>query len=140
MIIGDHVRFNANYFVDNGLYTSFGINTRYNHFKTSSGFSFKDDLNVNQIELNYSDITTEAFLQSVFGRKFAVGVGVELKNLQINTETLTEQNNSRITFDNSNYCSLNTYLKLDSYDDPVFPCKGFYADVGGSGTLFPLII
>ena len=85
MIIGDHVRFNANYFVDNGLYTSFGINTRYNHFKTSSGFSFKDDLNVNQIELNYNDITTEAFLQSVFGRKFAVGVGVELKNLQINT-------------------------------------------------------
>lgn len=131
MIIGDHVRFNANYFVDNGLYTSFGINTRYNHFKTSSGFSFKDDLNVNQIELNYSDITTEAFLQSVFGRKFAVGVGVELKNLQINTETLTEQNNSRITFDNSNYCSLNTYLKLDSYNDPVFPSKGFYADVGG---------
>ena len=131
LIVGDQIRFNVNYFVDNGFYTSYGLKTRYNHFRTNTRFSFEDNPNVNQIELNYNDFTTEIFLQTTFGRKFAAGVGVELKNLLITTETLTGANNRRITFDNSNYLNFNAYLKLDTYDDPSFPTKGVFADVGG---------
>ena len=131
LIVGDQIRFNVNYFVDNGFYTSYGLKTRYNHFRTNTRFSFEDNPNVSQIELNYNDFTTEIFLQTTFGRKFAAGVGVELKNLLITTETLTGANNRRITFDNSNYLNFDTYLKLDTYDDPSFPTRGVFADVGG---------
>lgn len=131
LMLGDQVRFNVNYFVDNGFYTSYGLKTRYNHFRTNTRFSFEDNPNVSQIELNYHDFTTEVFLQTTFGRKFAAGVGAELKNLQITTETLIGANNQRITFDNSNYLNFNAYLKLDTYDDPSFPTRGLFADVGG---------
>ena len=131
LILGDRIRFNVNYFVDNGFYTSYGLKTRYNHFKTNTQFSFEDNPNVNRIELSYTDFTTEFFVQSVFGRKFAIGAGAEIKNLEITTETLSGQNNSKISFDNSNYASLNAFAKLDTYDNKSFPTKGFFADVGG---------
>ena len=131
LMLGDQIRFNVNYLVDNGFYTSYGLKTRYNHFKTNTRFSFEDNPNVSQIELNYNDFTTEIFVQTTFSRKFAAGGGVELKNLLITTETLTGANNQRITFDNSNYLNVNAYLKLDTYDDPSFPTKGLFADVGG---------
>jgi len=131
LIVGDRIRFNLNYFVDNGFYTSYGLKSSYNHFKTNTRFSVEDNPNISQIELNYNDFTTEIFLQTTFGRKFALGIGAEVKNLQITTETLTGQNNRRLTFDNSNYINFSSYLKLDTYDNKSFPTKGFLADVGG---------
>ena len=131
LILGDQIRFNINYFVDNGFYTSYGLKTRYNHFRTNTPFSVENNPTVNQIDLDYSDFTTEVFVQSTFSRKFAVGAGVEFKNLQILTETLTGQDNDRITFDNSNYLNFNAYLKLDTYDNKSFPTRGLFADVGG---------
>lgn len=131
LIVGDQIRFNVNYFVDNGFYTSYGLKSRYNHFRTNTRFSVEDNPNISQIELSYNDFTTEVFLQTTFGRKFALGIGAEVKNLQITTETLTNQNNRRLTFDNSNYINFNSHLKLDTYDNKSFPTKGFLADVGG---------
>lgn len=131
LILGDQIRFNVNYFVDNGFYTSWGLKARYNHFRTNTPFDGIDNPNVNQIDLDYTDFTAEIFLQSTFGRKFAVGVGTEFKNLQVLTETLTGQNTDQITFDNSNYLNFNAYIKLDTYDDKSFPTKGVSADVGG---------
>lgn len=131
LILGDHIRYNLNYFVDNGFYTSFGFKSRYNHFNTNTLFNSTDNPNVNRIELNYKDFTNEVFIQTTFGRKFALGFGAEMKKLQITTETISNQNNNRITFDNSNYINFSAYLKLDTYDKISFPTKGFYADVGG---------
>jgi NTE family protein len=47
-ILGDHVRYNLNYFVDNGFYTSFGIKSRYNSFNTDVRF---DVSNINKIRV-----------------------------------------------------------------------------------------
>ncbi len=131
MILGDRIRYNLNYFVDNGFYTSYGLKSRYNHFKTNTRFNTEDNPTINKIELNYTDFTNEVFIQTTFSRKFALGFGAEIKNLQITTETLTGQNDSQVVFDNSNYVNFSTYLKLDTYDKKSFPTKGFYADVGG---------
>jgi NTE family protein len=131
LILGDRIRFNINYFVDNGFYTSYGLKTRYNHFRTNTPFSVENNPSVNQIDLDYTDFTTEIFVQSTFSRKFAVGAGAEFKNLQILTETLTGQNTNQITFDNSNYLNFNAYAKLDTYDNKSFPTRGLFADVGG---------
>jgi NTE family protein len=131
VIIGDRIRYNLNYFVDNGFYTSFGFKSRYNHFNTNTPFNLEDNPNVNQIDLSYTDFTNEIFIQTTFGRKFAAGFGAEFKNLEITTETITSQNSGEVTFDNSNYVNFSTYLKLDTYDKKSFPTKGLYANVGG---------
>ncbi|MEQ6124923.1 patatin-like phospholipase family protein [Pseudotenacibaculum sp. MALMAid0570] len=130
MIVGDRIRYNLNYFVDNGFYTSYGLKSRYNHFKTNTPFSTDDNPNINEIDLNYTDFTNEIFLQTTFSRKFALGFGAEFKKLKITTETLSSQTSSKTTFDNSNYINFSSYLKLDTYDDRSFPTRGFYADVG----------
>ena len=130
LIVGDRLRYQLNYFVDNGFYTSYGFKSRYNHFNTNTLFTNVDNPDVNRIELNYSDFTNEAFVQTTFGRKFAIGLGLEFKKLLITTETITTSFNNRVTFDNSNYLNFLAYLKLDTYNDKSFPTKGFYADVG----------
>jgi len=131
LILGDQIRFNMNYFVDNGFYTSYGLKARYNHFRTNTPFDGVDNPNVNQIDLDYTDFTAEMFVQSTFSRKFAVGAGAEFKNLQIITETLTGEDADQITFDNSNYLNFKAYAKLDTYDNKSFPTRGVFADVGG---------
>lgn len=131
LILGDRIRYNLNYFVDNGFYTSWGFKSRYNHFTADTPFSVQDNPNVNQIDLSYTDFTNELFIQTTFSRKFALGFGAEYKILEINTETITSQNSNKVTFDSSGYLNLYAYLKIDTYDKKAFPTKGFYADVGG---------
>ncbi|MFY0629080.1 MAG: patatin-like phospholipase family protein [Flavobacteriaceae bacterium] len=132
IIIGDQIRYNLNYFVDNGFYTSYGFKSRYNHFRANTSFNVPDNLNINKINLNYTDFTNEIFVQTTFGRKFALGFVAEFKKLEINTETLAPlTSGNKFTFDDSNYFNLSMYLKLDTYNKKSFPTKGFYANVGG---------
>ncbi len=131
IIVGDRIRYNLNYFVDNGFYTSYGFKSRYNNFRTNTLLNLEDNPNINRIDFSYTDFTHEIFIQTTFGRKFAAGFGVEYKNLEITTETLSSLTSSKFTFDHSNYVNLSAYLKLDTYDKKVFPTRGFYADIGG---------
>tara|TARA_R110002073_G_scaffold108336_9_gene243633 strand:- start:63959 stop:66139 length:2181 start_codon:yes stop_codon:yes gene_type:complete len=131
VIIGDRIRYNLNYFVDNGFYTSYGFKSRYNHFRANTTYGLQDNPNINKIDLSYTDFTNEIFIQTTFGRKFALGFGAEFKNIQITTETIISQTNDDFTFDNSNYFNFSAYLKLDTYDKKTFPTRGFYADLGG---------
>lgn len=128
-IVGDNIRYNLNYFVDNGFYTSYGFRSRYNHFTENTRSFNSNPGNVNTVRLNYTDFTHELFIQTRFGRKFAMGLGAELK--QVNIKTETSSTNFEQTYDRSTYFNLHGYLKLDTYDDKYFPNKGFYADLGG---------
>lgn len=130
LILGDNIRYNFNYFIDNGFYTSFGIKSRYNNFNANVLF---DNENINTINLEYEDITNQIYIQTVFNRKFAVGVGAEIKTIKAFTETISsvEYNLSaaaaeRLYFDKSNYYNLVAYLKIDTYDKKYFQKKGFY--------------
>ena len=130
MILGDNMRYNLNYFVDNGFYVSYGFRSRYNHFRSNSMFNQGSDVsNVNSINLRYSDITNQAFFQTTFSRKFALGVGVEHKWLKASTETLVSTTNPETVIDKSNYWSAYGYLKLDTYDKKYFATKGYFADL-----------
>lgn len=132
LVLGDKVRYNLNYFVDNGFYISYGFKSRYNHFRTNTQLNYGENSTLNKSNLSYTDFSNEIFVQTTFGRKFAIGGGIEFKDLKISTETVLQQDvNSEFIFDNSTYINGFAYLKLDTYDDSVFPTKGFYADVGG---------
>jgi len=131
LIIGDNLRFDATYFIDNGFYLSTGIKTRYNHFRALAPFTSNGGVtNINKVNLKYSDATTQAFIQTAFRRKFAVGLGAEFKGLDVTTETLNSATTNSTVYDNSFYANAFGYLKFDSYDKKVFPTKGFFGDIG----------
>lgn len=129
LIVGDNLRYNLNYFVDNGFYTSYGFRSRYDHFRANSKFNpiVRQFPNINSIDLNYTDITNQIFIQTTFGRKFALGLGAEHKFISVSTETISNNNND-LVIDRSNYFNSFAYLKLDTYDQKYFVTKGYFAD------------
>lgn len=131
VVLGDNLRYDLNYFVDNGFYTSYGFRSRYDHFRANSAFApvTSQFPNISNISLKYTDITNQLFIQTTFDRKFALGLGVEHKLLKVSTETIIVDNEETI-IDNSNYFNTYGYLKLDTYDKKYFVTKGFYADIG----------
>jgi NTE family protein len=128
VILGDNFRYNFDYYIDNGFYFSFGFKSKYTRFSRNVATDFSDgalleELGLNTININFSDLTNQAYVQTIFAQKFLVGAGAELKHLKIKSETL-ESNDP--VLENSNYVSLFGYMKFDSFDNHYFPKKGWY--------------
>lgn len=135
-ILGDNVRYNFEYHIDNGFYWSVGIRSRYDEFNQSIGAESiltPDELamvNVNKLAMKINDFTNQFYLQTLFSKDLALTLGFEHKRLKFSTETiLTDNNNDEETvFEKSDYLSLFGKLKFDTYDDKHFPTKGFLFD------------
>lgn len=127
IILGDNIRYNFDYYIENGFNLSFGFKSQLNQFnrnvaKEMSGLNVST-LGVNLIDVDFLDITNQAYFQSLFARKILIGGGVELKFLKIKSGTLA---NVDPIIDNSNYLSVFGYAKFDSFDNKYFPKKGWY--------------
>ena len=125
-ILGDNFRYNLDYYIDNGFYWSFGIKSRYNGFSRNVPTDFNNgqilsQLGINSINIDFSDLTHQAFVQTVFKQKFQLGFGLEFKHLKIQSETLQ---NTKPVFENSDYWSAFGTIKYDSFDNKYFPTKG----------------
>ena len=132
-MIGDNLRYDVDYFLDNGFNWSFGINTRFNSFKADvvsstlpqplrnapleSGF---------KVPVEYYDFTTRLYLQTTFADRWALSVGLEHKFLNVHTDEIVNDETNRIFFDKSHYINLVGKVMLDTYDSKVFPKKGFF--------------
>lgn len=125
LVVGDKPRYDIQYFVDNGFYYSYGFSTRYNTFKADTQFN---TTGINKINLQYTDFTSRAYVQTTFDRKFAFGLGVEHQNITAKTETISTPTSNPFIFDDSNYFNTYSYLKLDTFDDINFPTKGVFLD------------
>ncbi|MDP3352839.1 MAG: patatin-like phospholipase family protein [Flavobacteriaceae bacterium] len=125
LIIGDNIRYNLNYFVDNGFNWSVGFKSRFNSF--NSNIRFTDDDRVNKINVNYRDFTNQFYVQTVYSRKFALGIGLEHKYINAFTETIIDNPlANELSFDKNHYLNFISYLKYDSFDNKYFPKEGFY--------------
>ncbi|WP_264519925.1 patatin-like phospholipase family protein [Flavobacterium sp. N1994] len=125
--LGDNTRYNLDYYIDNGFYWSFGLKSRYNTFNKNVQTDFRNgelltQLGLNSINIDFSDLTNQAYLQTVFIQKFLIGAGVEHKFLKIKSDNLGSINT---TFENSTYASVFGYMKFDSYDNKLFPQRGW---------------
>jgi NTE family protein len=127
LVLGDNFRYNLDYYIDNGFNISFGFRSQFNQFNRNVSKTLGDvDLmpfGIDAVNLDFSDLTTQTYVQSGFAQKFLVGAGVELKYLKIKSEILTNVNS---TIDNSSYWSAFGYMKFDSFDNKYFPKKGWY--------------
>lgn len=132
-VIGDNLRYNLDYFYDNGFNWSVGVNTRYNSFKADIVSSILpvarngDPLDSGlKIPIRYYDFTTRFFLQSTIKDKWAFRVGIEHKYLNIFTDEVIEDNIYRIHFEKSHFMNFFGKVMFDTYDTKYFPKKGFY--------------
>ncbi|WP_264566237.1 patatin-like phospholipase family protein [Flavobacterium sp. N3904] len=124
LALGDNVRYNFDYYIDNGFQLSYGFRSQLNQFNKNipkEVFTFSSQ-DVNSINIDYSDLSNQVYIQSIFAQKFLIGVGAEFEYLNISSETLDL--NSTIT--NSTYSSVFGYIKYDSYDNKYFPKSGWF--------------
>ena len=135
LILGDNIRYNFEYYIDNGFYWSVGFKSRYNEFNKdilAQSILTPDQLasiNVNKLDVTLKDFTNQFYLQTLFRKDFSLTLGAEQKYLKISSETiLTNTNNEETTFEKSNYLSLFGKLKFDTYDNLHFPTEGFLFD------------
>ena len=131
LILGDNVRYNIDYFIDNGFHWSYGINTRYNKFEKSffENLLFEDvidESNISKIPLNYNDFTTQLFLQTAFNSDIALRIGIEDKYIRISYESLINNIPEKLLLDNTNYLNVYSNLLVDTFDDKNFPKKGIF--------------
>ncbi len=128
IIAGDNLRYNLNYYIDNGFYWSFGVNSKLQKFNRNVPNDFNNgltliNLGIRSINIDYSDWTNQAYFQTIFAQKFSIGAGVELKHLKIGSQTIS---NITPVFEDSDYLSFFGYMKFDSFDQKYFPKKGWY--------------
>ena len=146
IILGDHVRYNFQYYLDKGFYWSFGVNSNFTDFDEEidfdvirNNFDVVDNPNIGEINLDVTDLTNQVYLQTVLREEFAFRIGLEHKLLRYSTRTLSNlpqvENDAfepteegRVFFEDSNYFSTYGRLTLDTYDDKYFPTKGLFFD------------
>lgn len=125
VILGDHFRYNFNYYIDNGFYWSFGVSSRLISFNKNiqrnlnNGISLTD-LNVASVNVSYSDWSNSIFFETIFAQTFSSGLGLEHKYLDI------DSNNLNVPYEDDDYYSFYGYLKFDSFNDKYFPKRGWY--------------
>ncbi len=135
-ILGDNLRYSADYYIDKGRYWSIGLHSEFTQFEKSIPTSFIEDVtgtvppNVNSLEINYNDWTQQFYLQTRVDQGFNVTTGAELKALDIFTNTLTTDvaGETRTNFENSTTASVYGKLLLDTYDNAFYPNTGWLID------------
>ena len=132
VILGTNSRYNFDYFIDKGFYISIGLKSRFNQFnKNINPLLVLDDnspliSSLNKIDVELTDFSNQLYLQTIFRRDFALRLGAEYKRLRITSETIIDDEEDEITFENTDYFSLFGNLVFDDYDNTYFPKSGFY--------------
>lgn len=135
-ILGDNLRYAADYYVDKGNYWSVGIHSEFTQFQKDIPTSFVEDVTgiipvgVNSLEINYNDWTQQFYLQTRLDQGFNIIAGAELKSLDIFTNTLVtgSMTDNRTDFENSTTGSIYGKALYDTYDNSFFPSSGWKVD------------
>ena len=95
VVLGDNIRYNFDYYIDNGFYFSFGFKSKFTQFSRNVATDFSngdllEQLSLNTINVDFKDWTNQAYLQTVFVQKYLIAAGVEHKHLKIGSETLED--------------------------------------------------
>lgn len=130
LVLGDNVRYQIDYFIDNGFHWNLGFRTRYIKFIddiTVLGEAFKNDNvieNSEKLSLNYNDFTTQLYVQTTYKQRFIFGFGLEHKYLKVFNNSTIGGHTNKIFYENANYYNTYFYLKLDTYDAKYYPKNG----------------
>ncbi|NQX80667.1 MAG: patatin-like phospholipase family protein [Flavobacteriaceae bacterium] len=121
VIAGDNLRYNLDYFVDNGLFLSYGFYVKTHRFESNYKSYIGSIDKFRDVRANYNDLTSRGYLQWVLNRRFALGIGVEYNYLKVSNHSYPNDE----TINTNSYIDAIAYLKIDTYDDKYFPMRGF---------------
>jgi len=134
-ILGDNLRYNFEYLINQGQRWNLGFKSRYNAFNKNvnptlflSGGPSGNAITLNRINAKIEDQTNQVFVETLLKKDFSLSFGLEHKRLKIKSETITLNTTEadNFIFDNTSYFSLYTQLKLDSYDNTHYPSSGTF--------------
>jgi NTE family protein len=115
VIVGDKPRYYLNYFIDNGYIPGFGI------YSSGMSFNIKD---INNYETDqWTWLRNEAYIQSIWRDKFAVGAGISHDYFAAESNG----NNQRY----NRFLNPYVFLKSDTQNDKDFPTRGIYINAEG---------
>lgn len=115
IVVGDKPRYYLNYFIDNGYIPGFGI--------YSSGMTI-DLKNVdNNVVDKWEWFRNEAFIQSVWKDKFAIGGGISHDYFGAEINGLNKRY--------MRFLNPYVFLKSDTQNDKDFPSRGIYINTEG---------
>src|SRR5690606_21283652 len=104
------------------------LRSRFNQFSRNANVKlFLDDdeqmlTGLNKIGIDYQDQTNQIYLQTLFRKDFALGLGGEHKRLKIKSETLVANaDDDKQFFENTDYLSVFGTLRFDTYDNKYYP-------------------
>ena len=133
--LGDNLRYNFNYFVDNGFYWSVGISSKFNKFNNNmpykplldKGFVTSSDTSSRLImprnfSVDYKELENRLYFQTFYKQRALFSIGAEHRLIDISSNSL---NIEQRQLDNSNYLGAFTNFTIDTYDNMYFPRNGF---------------
>lgn len=115
VIVGDKPRYYLNYFIDNGYIPGFGI------YSSGMSFDIKDQNNYNVD--NWLWLRNEAYIQSIWKDKFAIGGGISHDYFEAEANGTNKRYNR--------FLNPYVFLKSDTQNDKDFPSKGIYISAEG---------
>ena len=140
LIVGDNIRYNIDYFRDNGDNYSYGINSRYDQFKMDIFLPDSDEDNPEsgmKVPVSYADRSTQFYVQTTVRDKFALRIGAEYKDLKVYSTVVEGGENRKDYFEDGGYGILFAKVSYDSYDADYFPKRGFFLEVNYLNYLVP---
>lgn len=118
VVFGDTARFYFNYFMDNGYIPGFGLASH------GTSLTLKNDKGL--VQENWRWLRNEAFIQSVWKDKYAIGGGIRHEYFEVKQYGGTAKN----------FFQPYVFIKSDTQNDKDFPTRGIYLD--SEGQLFNL--
>ncbi len=140
VVLGNNLRYNFDYFVDNGQHWSFGGLSRHRNF--SENIRYNDDY-VNNINIHYREYTNQLYTKFGVKRKGFGKIGIEHSYFYVYTNTINSleqeedaKGKDRLILENSNYIKLIGNIVFDTYDNNYFPKSGFLFKLSGKWFLY----
>lgn len=137
-MFGDFLRYQFDYYVDKGFNWSFGMSSRLHDFDfdipyevLQKNFRTVADNNLNNVTVDFTDLTNQVYLQTVYRNAFSLALGAEHKWLMYSSSNLQIQDiesgtTEDLVLEQSHYASVYANLKFDTLDHFFFPKSGFY--------------
>lgn len=124
LVVGDKIRYNINYFIDNGFLLSYGGSSKYATFKTRLMYNIESPV---KFDVFYENLSNKLYVQTILDKVFAFGFGAEHRYISSKADLLSSYSHP-IYFEDNNHINSFAFLKLDAFDKKIFPTKGFFAD------------
>lgn len=125
LIIGDNLRYNIDYIVDNGKHWMIGMKSYLNQFKRNFTIENQNQsLNTNQT-FKIINVTNQIYLLTKNKEKYAFEIGAEHNFWAANYEVIENNQNVKHFLEKSHYFSPFSEIIIDTYDKKNFTKSGW---------------